>query len=191
MLASLHALTLGVALAAIAPLALVGCGGDTTSGGGGSGAGTGSDGDAEPKDMVGMTAAHNAVRASVDPPADPAIPPLAWSGEVAAVAQAYAENCMFAHSGGQYGENIYAGTAQATPDAVVTSWASEVSNYTYASNSCSDVCGHYTQVVWRDSAKLGCGVANCSENSPFGGGDWQLWVCNYDPPGNFVGQPPY
>jgi len=47
-------------------------------------------------------------------------------------------------------------------------------------------------VVWRGSARLGCGVAKCSKNSPFSGfPDWQLWVCNYDPPGNYVGQRPY
>jgi hypothetical protein len=40
--------------------------------------------------------------------------------------------------------------------------------------------------------RLGCGVASCTENSPFGdGGSWQIWVCNYDPSGNYLGERPY
>jgi uncharacterized protein YkwD len=141
--------------------------------------------------MAGITAAHNAARAAVMPPASPAIPPLAWSGAVADVAQAWADNCMFQHSGGMYGENIYAGTNAATPQAVVDAWMAEASSYDYATNTCTGTCGHYTQVVWRASARLGCGVASCTENSPFNGGPWQIWVCNYDPAGNFAGMRPY
>jgi pathogenesis-related protein 1 len=150
-------------------------------------------GDTEPADEMGMTAAHNAARAAVMPPANPAIPPLTWSSTVATSAQAWADKCMFMHSGNQYGENIYAGAGMAaTPQQVVDSWAGEAKDYDYATNSCSDVCGHYTQVVWRGSTKLGCGVTNCTTNSPFMGfTNWQFWVCEYDPPGNFVGQKPY
>jgi len=100
---------------------------------------------------------------------------------------------MFKHSGGQYGENIYASAgSNTTPADVVDSWVSEAKDYDYAANSCAGTCGHYTQVVWRKSTKLGCAVANCSKNSPFSGfTQWQFWVCNYDPPGNFNGQKPY
>lgn len=174
-------------------------GGNTTVANGGTGQGTPTTstssnmGDDEPAAMNGMTAAHNAARANVNPPAASPIPPLAWSGPIAAVAQAYAENCVWEHSMGEYGENLYASAGQeTTPQDVVDSWVSEVADYDYGSNGCSGVCGHYTQVVWADSAKLGCGVANCSTGSPFDGfPDWQIWVCNYDPPGNFNGQKPY
>jgi hypothetical protein len=148
-------------------------------------------GEAEPVDVAGITAAHNAARAAVMPPADPAIPPLVWSGAVADVAQAWADHCTFMHSGGMYGENIYASTNAATAQAVVDAWVAEARGYDYATDTCSGTCGHYTQVVWRDSARLGCGVASCTQSSPFGGGSWQLWVCNYDPPGNFAGMKPY
>jgi len=119
---------------------------------------------------------------------------LTWDPALASVAQAYAENCVFEHSGGPYGENLYANTGLTQPATIVEDWVSEVADYDYASNSCDGgaVCGHYTQVVWADSTKLGCGVAVCSQNSPFGSGqDWQNWVCNYDPPGNWVGEQPY
>ncbi|MEO7034731.1 MAG: CAP domain-containing protein [Polyangiaceae bacterium] len=166
--------------------------GMSSAGSGTSSAGSGS-GDTEPAAQQGMTAAHNAARAAVMPAATPAIPPLGWSAELAATAQAWAAGCKFQHSGGKYGEDLYASAGQAvTPQAVVDSWVGEAKDYDYAANSCSGVCGHYTQVVWRDSAKLGCGVTNCSTNSPFNGfPDWQIWVCNYDPPGNFNGKKPY
>jgi pathogenesis-related protein 1 len=127
----------------------------------------------------------------VNPPASPPLDPLTWSADVGAVAQAYAERCEFRHSGGPYGENIFAATGSKSPKDVVDDWVSEKTDYDYATDSCSGVCGHYTQVVWRDSKRLGCGVANCTKNSPFGSGSWQMWVCNYDPPGNFVGKKPY
>jgi pathogenesis-related protein 1 len=148
-------------------------------------------GDAESPAMNGMTAAHNKVRAEVNPAAATPIPPLTWSSNIAAVAQAHAEKCIWEHSSNSYGENIYATSGGGAPQGVVSSWASEVSDYDYASNSCKDVCGHYTQVVWANSLRLGCGMAQCTKNSPFGSGDWEMWVCNYDPPGNYGGQKPY
>jgi hypothetical protein len=155
--------------------------------------GTGAGSSGEPAAVEGITAAHNAARASVNPAPDAPMPPLAWDAELAAVAQAYADECIWEHSGGPYGENLYAAAGQlASPEQVVDSWVSEVADYNYGSNSCSGVCGHYTQVVWADSLRLGCGVTNCTTGSPFGGFDaWQNWVCNYDPPGNWVGEKPY
>lgn len=182
--------------------ALAGCGGEqgdtdndgSATGGDASASGPTSDGpngDAEPAAMAGITQLHNDARAAVDPPAASPIPPLLWSAEVAGVAQAHADKCVFEHSGGAYGENLYASTGDSKPADVVNSWVSEVADYDYASNGCSGVCGHYTQVVWANSQRLGCGVAKCSENSPFGGAAWEIWVCNYDPPGNWVGEKPY
>jgi pathogenesis-related protein 1 len=176
---------------------------DTPNGNGAAGAANGSAGassggasaagDSEPATQMGMTAAHNAARAAVSPAANPAIAPLTWSSEIAATAQAWADGCKFQHSAGKYGENLYAsGGANTTPQDVVASWVGEAKDYDYAANSCSGVCGHYTQVVWRKSTKLGCGVTNCTKNSPFAGfPNWQIWVCNYDPPGNFNGEKPY
>lgn len=150
----------------------------------------------EPNDALvkGIVAAHNAVRAGVSPaPATP-LPQMQWSEEDAAVARAYAAKCVFAHNAarGPRGENIYAsGGTGKTPNDVVQNWASEAKNYTYATNQCSGVCGHYTQVVWRESVKLGCAAQKCTTNSPFGGGAWELWVCDYSPAGNFNGRKPY
>ena len=150
--------------------------------------------DGEPAALLGITAAHNAARAAVSPAASPAIPNLVWSKTVASAAQTWADRCKFEHSGGKYGENIYAsGGKDVNAADVIGSWVGEAKDYDYASNKCSGVCGHYTQVVWRKSTQLGCAAAKCSTNSPFGTGfpEWQFVVCNYDPPGNFNGEKPY
>lgn len=185
----------------IVTLVLSGCGNippassgntSTTSNGSGStGTNTGSTG--EPASLTGITAAHNSARSNVDPPASKPLPALSWDATLASDAQNWASNCQFAHSHGPYGENIYASYGMAVTGAsVVDSWVSEKANYDYANNSCSGVCGHYTQVVWASSIRLGCALQVCSQNSPFGtGGNWDLVVCEYDPPGNDLGQRPY
>ena len=69
---------------------------------------------------------------------------------------------------------------------VVLDWARQGIAYNYADNKCGigKVCENYTQLVWRDSQVLGCAAASCPDKS-------QIWVCNYDPAGNFAGQKPY
>ena len=45
-----------------------------------------------------------------------------------------------------------------------------------------DELGHFTQLCWKDSTKVGCGVSetiNGDENS-------SVWVCNYSPAGNML-----
>ncbi|MFO0642319.1 MAG: CAP domain-containing protein [Polyangiaceae bacterium] len=168
----------------------------TTTDPGGTGPTGSSETPAEPSDpeLAGIVAAHNEVRAGVSPaPASP-LGKLAWSEEDAAVARAYAEKCVFSHNKdrGTRGENLYASSGSSSAAEVVKSWASEVSDYDYATNKCSGVCGHYTQVVWGATTHLGCAKKTCTTNSPFGGkGSWEIWVCNYSPPGNFVGKKPY
>jgi hypothetical protein len=84
----------------------------------------------------------------------------------------------------KYGENIYwASGKKSSVDEVVGDWVAERKNFNARTNGCKGVCGHYTQVVWRKSVRLGCGMATC--------GDAEVWVCNYDPPGNFMGERPF
>lgn len=68
--------------------------------------------------------------------------------------------------------------------------------YDHATNSCAsgEVCGHYTQIVWSTTLAVGCAQASCTTNSPFGtfsGGVWENSVCDFNPPGNYVGEAPY
>jgi uncharacterized protein YkwD len=151
-----------------------------------------SGGDPEPGLLAGITRYHNVARANVG------VGPLTWDPSIAATAAAYAAQCKFDHSGtAGLGENLaaYAPPGGHTAASPVSDWVSENANYDYTTNTCAtgQVCGHYTQVVWKNSLRLGCGVQACSTNSPFGANfpNWEIWVCNYSPPGNFVGQRPY
>lgn len=150
-------------------------------------------------------AAHAAVRANATPAPAPPLAPLGWSASAAAVAQAWADRCEYRHNPGRgdLGENIAANAPAGgyTATAIVGLWASEAPFYDLASNTCdasnpdndAGTCGHYTQLVWRDTALVGCARRTCTTGSPFAGstGSWDFWVCNYDPPGNWVGQRPY
>jgi hypothetical protein len=149
--------------------------------------------------------ANTAVGTNPQPAPSPALAPLSWSAEVASRAQAYADGCVFAHDERAlhalgYGENLAATAppgAYGATDVVQRAemWAGEAQFYDYASNTCptGQQCGHYTQLVWRGSTVVGCGVQTCTTNSPLGASfpTWQLWVCDYAPPGNWVGERPY
>ncbi len=130
-----------------------------------------------------MLIAHNAIRASVD------VPPLRWSDRLAGHAQEWAHHLLqerqFYHRPRPiFGENLFeiAG-GRALPSDVVGDWASEASDYNYRDNSCHGVCGHYTQLIWSDTREVGCAVARDAFR--------EVWVCNYDPPGNWLGERPY
>lgn len=158
----------------------------------------------QPANMTGMLETHNQVRATVG------VTPLTWSGSMSNYAQEWAthlannNNCQMQHRSTagantlQVGENLYWASpitwsdgrpndVQAiTPTQVAEAWASEKADYDYASNTCASgkICGHYTQMVWNTTLEVGCGMAICPDKG-------QIWVCNYNPPGNWVGQKPY
>lgn len=150
----------------------------------------------EPAALAGITAAHNSVRAGVG------VGPVFWDGKLAASAQAWANQCVDNDHNGlvdhnpnrssgfpwYVGENLYASTATATAQAAVTAWAAEAQYYHYASNTCDAgrTCGHYTQIVWANSIRLGCGISTCPALTYR-----SSIVCDYGPGGNIVGQWPY
>ncbi|KAK7381358.1 hypothetical protein VNO78_33994 [Psophocarpus tetragonolobus] len=143
-----------------------------------------------PQDFVD---AHNAARAEVgsqSPKQSVIVPSLAWDDTVAAYAESYANerkgDCALIHSSGSnYGENIAMSTGELSGTDAVKMWVDEKVNYDYDSNSCvGGECLHYTQVVWKDSIRLGCAKVACDNGGTF-------ITCNYDPPGNFEGERPY
>ncbi|KAL5549053.1 hypothetical protein UlMin_004284 [Ulmus minor] len=131
-------------------------------------------------------APQNAARAALG------MRPMVWSGRLAQYAQWYANqrryDCALVHSNGPYGENIFWGSGFGwTPIQAAKAWIDERRWYYHRSNSCADgqVCGHYTQIVWRDTKKIGCAQVTCA------GGKGVFMTCNYDPPGNYYGEKPY
>lgn len=132
-------------------------------------------------DADAIVAAHNRVRAKH------CAPPLAWSPKVAASAQAWANTirdrgCALGHSGSdKYGENLAAGTSgMLDANAVVGMWYDELKKFNFRSGGFSMKTGHFTQVVWRGTRAVGCGMSQCN--------GLDVWICQYDPPGNVEGQ---
>ncbi|ONK69539.1 uncharacterized protein A4U43_C05F24040 [Asparagus officinalis] len=132
-----------------------------------------------------LIAAHNIARKAVG------VPPLVWDTKLAYYAKLYANqrrhDCQLIHSPGYiYGENIFWGKGRKwSATDVVASWVGEKKWYHYDTNTCSGQdCSHYTQIVWRTTEKLGCAKIKCDSGDIF-------VVCEYYPPGNYVGARPY
>ena len=117
---------------------------------------------------------------------------MTWSSSLAQQAQSWANNIAslgsLVHSSGDYGENLHAlggfDTTSATPCAIpVWSWYRECVNFNYDYNldfmdqpAGWKQIGHFTQVVWKESTEVGCGVA-------LNGMD-RYTVCHYRKSGN-------
>ncbi|HXW52659.1 MAG TPA: CAP domain-containing protein [Myxococcota bacterium] len=141
--------------------------------------------------------AHNGIRHKYG------VPEVKWDNGLARYAQEWAnylkknKQCNIQHRTGammkkRYGENLgfnwtskrlAHGHFDGSPEKVTMSWAKECKDFSLDRGSCKSnaVCGHFTQVVWKDTKKIGCGVAVCE-----GQGHAEVWVCNYDPPGNVI-----
>ena len=147
-----------------------------------------------------IVAAHNKWRAEVG------VGKLSYSPELELSSQAWADHlkhsnhCQMRHSKpeGRYGENLYWASAiiwsdgrrelqKVLAEKPVDSWGDEKADYDYATSSCKPgkMCGHYTQMVWKTSTKVGCAYAVCEDSQE------QVWVCQYQPAGNWVGSKPY
>ncbi|XP_072953462.1 pathogenesis-related protein PRB1-3-like [Typha angustifolia] len=128
---------------------------------------------------------HNIIRVSLN------LPLLRWNSTLVNYAAWWANqrkgDCALAHSDSNYGENIFwgGGSNWQVGDAVAI-WAAERRYYDYNSNSCKSGqdCSHYTQMVWKQSARLGCARVVCASGDTF-------VTCNYDPHGNVIGKKPY
>lgn len=136
-----------------------------------------------PADMQALLDSHNRVRTQH------CAPPLGWSTKLAASAQAWADalrgkNCAFEHSRTKFGENLAAGSPGALDaEGVTAMWYEEIDQYNFKRPGFSMATGHFTQVVWRQTSLLGCGKSTCSNGM-------EIWVCQYDPPGNIHSQFP-
>ena len=135
--------------------------------------------------------AQNAYRAAVGES------PLVWSATLASSAQTWAKHLAdtntFEHScpggGCGYGENLAAGwpSSSWTDTSLVNLWGNEKQYFkcgyfpaVSTTGNWQDV-GHYTQVVWPTTTQCGCGEAISSA-------DHKILVCQYQPPGNVMGQ---
>ena len=139
-----------------------------------------------PAEIQATVDAHNVWRAKYNET------PLVWDDGLGALAQDWsnqmAQSGNFDHRpNNNAGENLFMGSGTTyTPKEVVDSWGSEVAFFHADTNSCDDgqMCGHFTQLVWASTARVGCGRATAGDGSIY-------WTCNYDPPGNYTGIGPF
>ncbi|KAF9906130.1 hypothetical protein EC991_000926 [Linnemannia zychae] len=108
--------------------------------------------------------------------------PLTWNPQAALHGNNWIQKCQFKHSGGKYGENLAAGYKDFKTG--IDAWYKEVSQYNYRNPGFSMATGHFTQVVWKATRTVGCAKKFCP------GSNWTIYICNYDPPGNYQGRFP-
>ncbi|KAJ1307611.1 hypothetical protein OPQ81_001706 [Rhizoctonia solani] len=110
---------------------------------------------------------------------------LVWDNALASSAQAWANQCQFRHS--QSGQNLYAGSGNPTAAAAIAWWNAESNNY----NPRNPQPSHWTQVVWKGTTKLGCGMKQCPPGTVLDAKYVaNYYVCHYSPAGNIRGQFP-
>ncbi|MFZ5893747.1 MAG: CAP domain-containing protein [Myxococcota bacterium] len=182
-------------------------GGTSATSGGASNGGSGGGGRTNPltqEQIDAFVKAHNDARSgNLNPPPSPPLPPVTWDPILADVAYNYLSKCQGSSladhnanrtkdyqslgGSGYVGENIYASSSSksATPANALSSWMSEAEDFNYDNPNLS-AAGHYTQVVWRTSVRIGCAIVNCpSLRYP------NNILCDYAPGGNINGQKPY
>lgn len=131
---------------------------------------------------------HNQERASLG------LGDLQWSDELAESSQQWANTLAFkdepSHSGNGKGENIWYGDHNSwTIEEMFEMWLREKQFFIEdqpVPENCSrswENCGHYSQIVWSETKQIGCAAA-ASQTSDY-------VVCQYDPPGNIMGQKAY
>lgn len=94
------------------------------------------------------------------------------------------------HSGGRFGSNVGENLAAASGIDDLTTlfdlWSSEGQYYDYDNPSLyggaddTTELGHFTQLVWKSTTAVGCGVQVCTDN------DWTYLICRYYTEGNIL-----
>jgi hypothetical protein len=149
--------------------------------------------DAQPAEAHSISArlllAQNAARRSLG------LSPMRWDPQLAAAASAYAGELAatdrFEHSsdesGSGQGENLWMGTRGAyTAEEMVGDWVAEKKVFragvfpnVSTTGDWEDV-GHYTQIIWADTDRVGCGIQSSAEDD--------YLVCRYAQAGNVMGE---
>ena len=163
----------------------------------------------EPQQFVGILVSHNKVRQKFNQQPLTWSNSLASYAQQWVSRLAETQNCQMLHRPNYkgehdserylqvHGENLFWASAEKLANGsaklqhfssvdVVRAWAEEEAYYDYQTNTCQpgQDCGHFTQMIWHESQKIGCAKAVCADKS-------QIWACNYHPRGNYIGERPY
>jgi uncharacterized protein YkwD len=136
---------------------------------------------------------HNIYRCMHD------VPLLEWDDLIAQRAQEWADTTPgFEHSTSDFrmqgdescGENLAIGRPTMTGVQSTQLWYDEITLTDGVSglvDSFSDATGHYTQVVWKSTTRIGCGGGYINHTSDGETKEWFLVVCQYCAAGNTEG----
>lgn len=149
---------------------------------------------------------HNDIRRNVNPPAE-YMPDLVYDDALFRIASDHVNTCEFKHSSSEWrmkkyvdyggelgnvwiGENIAYSYGVDPLKYAIEGWAGEVKHYNYDKNigENGQVVGHYTQIVWAKTTRVGCAHNLCTKPD---GQKFDFVVCNYAIGGNIVGERPY
>ncbi|XP_041973599.1 secreted protein PRY1-like isoform X2 [Aricia agestis] len=119
------------------------------------------------------------------------VPPLVLSKDICKVSQKWAEELakkdVMSYSVNQnYGESIYCGwspdpNVKITAKDCVDRWYNEINDYSFGKEPEILNCGHFTQMIWKNTRELGIGSAKSKSGKLY-------VVANYYPPGNYSNQ---
>ncbi|XP_031418863.1 glioma pathogenesis-related protein 1b isoform X1 [Clupea harengus] len=160
----------------------------------------------DPQFIQSCVKLHNTHRSQAQPPARD-MQYMTWDEALAKSAKSWAKKCQASHNPllkqagklhpefPRVGENIWVGlpVSSFSVENALRAWNDERQHYTLRTNTCNKTCGHYTQLLWAKSYKVGCAVLPCPRgitgfsDSPKAG----IFVCNYGEGGNLAGAAPY
>jgi len=112
---------------------------------------------------------------------------LVWSEELSRAAAAWADhlattNTLQHSTDKEFGENLACAKGyDLRGDKVAEMWYDEVKDYNFETPAYNAKCGHFTQMIWRDTKELGVAKTTASDGV-------QYVVARYSPPGNVVGE---
>lgn len=119
------------------------------------------------------------------------VPALVLSKEISKVSQKWAEelakkDCMEYSLHEKYGESVYCGWSHDPNSKIkardcVDKWYSEINDYSFGREPEVLTCGHFTQIVWKNTRELGIGSAKSKSGKLY-------VVAHYYPPGNISNQ---
>ncbi|KXJ21181.1 Golgi-associated plant pathogenesis-related protein 1 [Exaiptasia diaphana] len=112
------------------------------------------------------------------------VPDLSWDYELASKALQYARKLAYTNTfkhdkerGRGIGENLFASSnPKSTVEEATQAWYDEIKYYNFNNPGFSMKTGHFTQVVWKGTTRLGCGIATTSRRA--------VVVARYAPAGN-------
>ncbi|KAF9139145.1 hypothetical protein BGX30_008297 [Mortierella sp. GBA39] len=125
---------------------------------------------------------HNMFRARHRAPA------LEWDAFLARDAERALGNCRPFSSRSRYGRNEFT-SVETDFSLAVETWYAQIQGYNFENPSQSTQnSGTFSQLVWKNSKRIGCAVKECLSNEDGEDGENSSFVhlCEYDPPGNMV-----